>query len=188
MSQQHDYSEWQSDEPRGSEGDLSHLSHLAHKLHQAAARVAQLEDELEAAKADARLLAEVQIPELMEKVGVQDFTTSTGLRLGIDESIHGSIPKASAARAFKWLEDNGHERLIKQTFQIDFGKDEEAWARKFERDLAQRKKKLNVARKKGVHPSTLKSFVREQLESGVNIPLDIFGVHRRRTATVRLKD
>ena len=79
-------------------------------------------------------------------------------------------------------------RLIKRLFSIEFGREEEKWADKFERDCKQRKKQLHLKRKKFVHPQTLQAFIRGQLEEGVAVPLDIFGVFRQRFVKVALPD
>ena len=127
-----------------------------------------------------------RLPDLMDELELSEFTTMGGVKLKLAENIRGSIPAATAEDAFAWLEEHGHDRLIKRTFQIEFGKDQEAWANKFERDCAQRKRQLNIKRKKGVHPQSLHAFVREQLEEGVAIPMQIFGVFRQRYVRVTL--
>jgi hypothetical protein len=38
---------------------------------------------------------------------------------------------------------------------------------------------------RGVHAQTLKAFVREMMESGATIPLDLFGVHMGRKAVIK---
>ncbi len=85
------------------------------------------------------------------------------------------------------VEDNKNGKLIKRTFAIEFGKGDEKWADKFERDCAQRVKPLNIKRKKGVHSGTLQAFIKKALEEGVDIPLDVFGAYRQRFAKIKMK-
>lgn len=167
---------------------LAQIGATAQEQKRAEAEVARLEEALTKAKENLRDIAERRLPELMDAAEAADFTTKDGLKVVIAETIRGSIPKANEARAFKWLEDHDHPHLIKRQFTIEFGKDQEAWAKKFEGDLAKRKKPLNVKRKNSVHPATLQSFIREQLEKGVDIPLDVFGAFRQRVAKVIVKD
>lgn len=183
----YDYSEFEKKAAPVGDNMLARLAGLAADQAHAEARVTRLDEELKQAKETLRHIAENQMPELMEEVGMETFATTDGLEIKIGSKIRGSIPAASAPAAFKWLEENGHERLIKRTFTIDFNKDEEKWANKFERDLAQRKKPLAVKRKKAVNPQTLCAFVRGQLEEGVAIPMDTFGVYRQRFSTVKIK-
>lgn len=167
---------------------MARISGLAGDQAHAEARVLSLSEELKEAKEIVRHISENQMPELMEEAGMEEFTTSDGLvRIQIKGVIRGSIPKATEEVAFKWLEEHGDGELIKRQFTIDFGKGDDKWADKFERDLRQRKRPLNVRRKKAVHPQTLVAFVRERLEQGIPIPMNVFGVHRQRFSKVTVK-
>ena len=183
----YDYSEYKEEPPKAGDNILSRIAGKARDQLHAEARVAQLTEELKQAKESLRYISENQLPKLMENAEHSEDITVDGINIKIKEAIRGSIPKATELVAFKWLEDNGHERLIKRQFIIEFGKEEDKWANKFERDCAQRKKALNLKRKKSVHPGTLQAFVRSQLEEGVAIPMNEFGVFRQRFAKVVTK-
>jgi len=167
---------------------LATLSQLADEQKQAEAEVARLEEELRSAQAKLRDLAEHRLPNLMNECGMREFTTKDGIKIKVVEKIRGSIPEAHATRAFAWLEEHGHDNLIKREFKIEFGKDEEGWAKKFQADLAKRKRPLKVQLKRAVHPSTLASFVNEQLADGVDFPMEMFGVHQQRSSKIEFKD
>jgi hypothetical protein len=103
--------------------------------------------------------------------------TEDGIKVEIKETLRASIAQGDMeqqAKAFKWLEDQGHGHLIKQEFNILFGKSEEKWAKQFEGQLKRRKKPLNAKRKKSVHHGTLAAFLTEQLKKGVEVPLPLF--------------
>lgn len=180
-----DYSEFKDDVKIG-DNVLAQLTGLVQDLAHSEARAAKLEEELKQAQEKSRHLKENLLPELLEQVGMTSFETPDFV-VGLKDEIFGSIPKAQEDTAFKWLEEHGHENLIKRQFVIDFGKDEEAWAKKFQADLAKRKKKVNSKTKRTVHPQTLRAFIREQMETGTAIPLDVFGVHRRKVASIKVK-
>ncbi len=185
---EHDYTEY-----KDGPGDnmLAAIVGLARDQKAAELEVARLETDLKKAKERLVDISEHQLPDLMDKAELGDFTTKEGITIEIDERIRASIAKQDLKRqaaAFNWLESNGHEGLIKRQFVIEFNRDDERWANKFERDLRQRKKPLNVKRKKEVHSSTLVSFVKEQLGQGVQIPLKTFGVMRQRFAKVGTKE
>lgn len=189
VTEVYDYSAFKDDEIPVGANLLARISGLAADQLQAEARVLQLTEDLKQAVEHLRHIAENQMPQLMEEAGGMDhFSTREGLEVKIKTAIRGSIPKANETEAFEWLEDNDHAELIKRNFIIDFGKAEEKWADKFERDLAQRKKPLNVKRKRTVNANTLKAFVKTALEDGVPIPMDVFGVFRQNFATVKLKE
>jgi len=146
-------------------------------------------EQLVEAKAALRDVAEIRMPQLLDdaSLGLSTIITPVGHVIKIMEVIRGSIPKANEVAAFKWLEDNGNGKLIKRTFAIEFGKGDEKWADKFERDCGQRKRPLNIKRKKMVHPQSLQAFIRQQLLEGVAIPMQTFGVFRHRISKVTTK-
>ena len=160
---------------------LAELSLLADRQAEAALRVAELERQLEEARDQLRDISERQLPEKMDELGMEEFKTRSGLRIRIKEAIRTSIPKTRQAEAFEWLRQNGYGGLIKRVVAVKFGKGEDEVAEKLARELAQGHEVDDNA---SVHPSTLRSFVTEQLTSGVDIPLDLFGVHRQRTSVI----
>lgn len=175
-------------EDRGA-GDniLAQLSGLAMDQKRAEAAVAQAEEALATAKAELKRISEQEIPDLMDKAEMTDYTTKDGIKIKIKEKVHGSIPKDKEAQAFDWLKENKHDDLIKREFKIQFGKNDEAWANKFLADLNKRKRPLAFELKRTVHPSTLSSFVAGQLEQGVDFPMDTFGVFRKRSSVIEVK-
>ena len=78
-----------------------------------------------------RALSTKTIPDLMDTLGISKFTTTGGHEVSIREFVRGSIPKARTDEAITWLNENGHERLVKQQCVIDFGREDEAWAKQF---------------------------------------------------------
>ncbi len=187
MTKEHDYSEFQ-DAPVG-ENLMARIQGLAQEQMSAETRIANLEEQLMEARAALRDVKEVRLPELLDEadLGLSIITTPAGHRVELAVAIRGSIPGPKETEAFRWLEEHENGKLIKRTFNIEFGKNDEAWASKFERDCAQRKRPLNIKRKKGVHPQTLQAFVRQQLDEGVDFPMDLFGVFRQRFAKVTIK-
>lgn len=166
-----------------SGGELSQLSQLAELQAAAASKVAQLEAQLNSAREELKDIAERQVPELMDQVGVAEFKTASGLKIKIDETIRASIPKAKAPLAFAWLKANGHAGLIKRVVSVAFGKGEDEKAEALHHRLQGDFEVDDVA---NVHPSTLAAFVREKLREGEELPLDLFGVHRQRIAKIEV--
>ena len=83
--------------------------------------------------------------------------------------------KSKIDEALDWLRNNNHGDLIKNTVSIDYARGEDNAAEKMKQDL--RTQGQSFTDKTGVHPQTLKAFVREQTESGKNLPLDLLGAH-----------
>lgn len=182
MTQQEDFGAYADYTQAQDDGNaLAELSLLADRQAEAALRVAELEKQLEEARDRLRDISERQLPEKMDELGMEEFKTRTGLRIRIKEAIRTSIPKARQAEAFEWLRQNGYGGLIKRIVAVKFGKGEDEVAEKLARDLANGHEVDDTA---SVHPSTLRSFVTEQLTNGVDLPLDLFGVHRQRTSVI----
>jgi len=184
----HDYSEFE-DESDSKIGDnvLGSLHSIAKDYLLAERAVEHFESELDAAKARFRILKEQTLPKALEDAGNLEDITIDGLKIEREIKLRGSIPADKKAEAFEWLEENGHGKLIKRKFTIEFGKDEETWANKFQKDCEKRKKALAMKRDKAVHPSTLVAFLKSELESGTDIPLETFGVFRQNFAKVTAK-
>ncbi|QYW02137.1 hypothetical protein CPT_Sonora_034 [Stenotrophomonas phage Sonora] len=169
--------------PAAAEGELARLTALAEDQARAEAEVARLEAELGKARDRLRDVAERQVPELMDGIGIESFKTSTGLKIEIAETIRASISVANAPRAFAWLREHGHAALIKRGISLAFGKGQDEKADLLVKELEE--KGLDVEDKTSVHPSTLASFVRENLRDGKEIPLDLLGVHRQRVSKIK---
>lgn len=166
---------------------LQQLSNLAENQRQIENDIQSHTEKLEKLKKDLQDVSERKIPELMDKVEMKEFVTSKGLKICIEEHLRANIPKPRMGEAVKWLDDNGHEKLVKRKFVINFQKEDEAWANKFAADLRKRKKPVDCQEEKSIHHRTLSAFVKEQLEAGVDVPLDVFGVFRQRVSTVEVK-
>ena len=88
--------------------------------------------------------------------------------------------------AFKWLRENGLGDLIKNEITVSFGRNEDNKASQYA-VLAQGQGYEPVQKLK-VEPMTLKALVRERLESGQEMPSDLFNVFSgNRTKVTRSK-
>lgn len=167
-------------------GDLATLTNLATQQRAAEMAVEAAEAVLSKAQAVLKDISERTIPTLMKSLGLKEFKTAGGFTITIKEQLRVSVPKHRAQEAVEWVEANGGADLVKRAFHISFGRDEESWAAKFERDLKQRKKPVNVSRSNKVEPSTLKAFLEGKLKAGVDVPLDKFGGFLQEQAIVDL--
>jgi hypothetical protein len=163
-----------------SNDSLAKISRLAVELRLAKAQVEDAENALKLAKDQMVQIAEYDLPEAMAAVGMGEVRLSDGTRVSVSDNIFARITDANQQAAFEWLNEHGHGNLIKREFKIGFGRDQEQWAADFETVLGTQG--VSYDRKQTVHPSTLKSFVKGQLEDGVEIPEDVFGVHRKSVA------
>jgi hypothetical protein len=97
-----------------------------------------------------------------------------------------SIPAAKKEDAFTWLRKNGLGDLIKNEITVAFGRNEDNKAMAYA-TLAQGQGYEPIQKLK-VEPMTLKALVRERLESGQEMPSDLFNVFAgNRTKITRSK-
>jgi hypothetical protein len=175
----HDYSEHV--QPQSEDG-LAQLSRLAEEQLERQKAVAAAEAELEKRKDELRDIQEVTIPELMEELGIETFTTSNGLKVSVKEDIRASILAANKAQAFQWLRDNGHSAIIKRIVKVQFGMGEDEQAEQAIEALGD----LPVEDESNVHWQTLCRFARELLSEGQEIPEELFSVHRQRVSKIKV--
>ncbi len=165
--------------------DMSEITKLAERQWEAQKKFDQLEKDLEAAKNELERLSEVLVPDKMEELGLEEITTSSGIMVSVSEKVRGGLLKENRPKGFAWLEENGHGAIIKSEVVVSFGRKELQDANKLVEELRKDKKLASLERE--VHHSTLDAFIREQLEKGKKIPLDIFSVMRQRISQVKIK-
>jgi len=181
MTEAHDYSDYAEET---DDDKLAQLSRLALQQQDAEKRVAEAKAVLDEAQAELNSLKDVTIPELMLGLGIKKVQTACGLTVIVKEQLRVSVPKAKKVAAYAWLDENGASPLLKRAFQITFSKEELAWAAKFERDCKQRKKPLHIERTLTVASASLKKFLTESLEEGVDVPLELFGAYHQKESKI----
>lgn len=155
--------------------ELSRLSDMVDEMMAIRARIAQLELELQKNQIRQKDFEEVQVPSLMEQIGLTSLRTTNGFKVELDVQPKASITEANREMAMCWLEDNGHGGLIKRTVTVAFNRDQEKEARALVAEIEP--KYGAVKEKKEVHPQTLQAFVKGQIAEGAALPLDLFSVH-----------
>lgn len=152
---------------------LGELSALSAQMRDAERAVEEADAALKARKADLRRIAEEDIPTLMAELGVSKLVLETGETVSVGLEVYAAIPEAAAAEAFKWLQDNGHGGMIKTVVSVHFNREEWENARALQTRLTDEGLEVDLDQK--IHTGTLKSWLKEQLQSGANVPLDLFG-------------
>ena len=139
--------------------------------------IRQKEAELKELKALRFKLLTQQIPELMQEYDLESITCKTGMTIKLADYISGSLPKDETERAvaFKWLERNDGDGIIKSEVITAFGRDDLDRAK----DLEQRIKSQGYAAslKESVHPQTLYAWCRERLREGKQVDFDTLGLN-----------
>lgn len=164
---------------------LSAMTTLARALLDAEQGVKDAESALTAAKEKARMLREETIPSAMQELGLKSMVLETGQQLKIMQDVYASIPEDNKIQVYNWLDANQFGGLIKTKITVELGKGEKEQALKLFFEL--QKREFDVAFGQGVHPQTLKAFLKEQISNGSDIPLDLFGARPIWTAKLSQK-
>jgi len=134
-----------------------------------------IEEKLNKVKEQERFLSEHAIPSLMQSSGISMIKLEDGTEVKVTPYYYAKISEDKKEAAFAWLRENGFGDLIKNNISLDFAMNQDSEANNL---VAQLKAKgYNVFQSTTVHSSTLKAFVKEQINEGKGLPEDLFGIY-----------
>ena len=144
------------------------------KLKQKEDEIAALEEQLKAKKAEADDIGSRVIPELLAEQGLSEIKLADGSKVSVKKEYRCTLPKDESKRAqcYQWLRDQGLEDIIKNNIFVTFGKGEDNKAKQL-LDLAQ-DNGFEPQQKSDVAWATLTALFRERIESGLDMPSDVF--------------
>lgn len=158
---------------------LNDVRILAEKQKLLEEEVEALEAQVLNKKAELRKVAEEELPELLNMVGLPSITLADGSIIQVTENISASITDENRGAVMTWLRANNLEDLIKNSVTVTFGKGEDKEAERLVAKITIMAKTEDfhfgtLDQKEVVHPSTLKAFVKERLKEGLPLPADTF--------------
>ena len=154
--------------------DVNKLSDQVLKLQSLENEIKGDEEVLKNKKKSAAMLSEEIIPTMMTEMSLSSIKLADGSAVEVKPVYGASIPVSKREEAFKWLRDNGLGDLIKNEVTVSFGRNEDNKAADYA-VLAQGQGYQPIQKLK-VEPMTLKALVRERVESGKDMPSDLFNV------------
>lgn len=160
------------------------LSGLVRSLRNVEQQIADTEQHLKTLKAEKHKLSVELIPSLMDEMGVERIDVD-GVTVSRKMMVHASIPVDRREDAFSWLREQGLDDIIKNDVIVSFGKGEDNIAGDVVGMLEERG--FEPSTKTHIHPSTLRAFVKERVEKGKPIDLDMFGAFVANTAEIKRK-
>lgn len=147
------------------------------------------EEQLQKLKQAEEQLLNKDIPELLAKMRLDDFTTSSGIHVKVKREIKASLPGHERVEArmgaLRWLVDHGHGGVIKNQVSVALDRGEDSRADDLVVKL--RAEGFEVEAKKDVHASTLGALVRELVADGKIVPRDLFNLFDMRIAKLSRK-
>jgi len=162
---------------------LSSVSALGKRAKIMEKEILDLEQSLKESKEHYRKLTEEVIPEALSELGMKGFTMDDGSQITVKPFYGASIPEARRPEAYQWLRDNGFDDIIKNTVSVRFGRGEDELCARLLNLLSVQGFPAEQAEK--IEPSTLKAWVKEQVERGNVLPADLFGLFIGQKATIK---
>lgn len=168
---------------RMQEGRLDAVSRLANEAAGLEQALAEAEAAVKETTAALRKITDEHLPEALEAMGLQKFTLTDGSEIAVKPIYAASIPRDRREEAFQWLRDHEFGDLVKNNVMVTFGRGEDDIARDF----------ITLCGTQGfvpsqlekVEPMTLKAWLRERVEAGDPVPLDLFGAFISQRATIK---
>jgi hypothetical protein len=165
--------------------ELQRITALAATLKAAQAHATALADQLALAKAEVTRLEQEDLPELMREVELTEFTMEDGSTVKVVDEVDCAIAEERRQLAHDWLVKNEFGGLIKTILVVSYDRGDVAKAREDVLEIMKLTGR-DVALGEKVHPATLKSFVKEQMEAGKTLPQNLFGIHSYAKAKIAL--
>ena len=162
---------------------LGRISSLSNQVIDLDKTISEQEAVLKTTKEKRRQLTEDLIPAVMTEYGISEVTLSNGGKVSVKKFYSCTILADRTEKAFDWLRENGHDGLIKHRITVDFTRDKDDQALRVKKELED--KGLYPGDKEWVEPSTLRGFAREQVESGSDLPGDLFNLFIGERATIK---
>lgn len=147
---------------------LKEISENAKALEALIAQQRKKEAELDEIKQQVEIISGTVLPQLMSDIQMKEFTLESGTKVAYITIYKGKIPEASKVEAFKYLEDTKNDGIIKNILEVRFDRDQNEAAKQ----LAQAAMDQGIGQVKidqTVHPKTLESFIKDQIEAGVDM-------------------
>ena len=157
-----------------TDNDKKSLSNQVEKLKNLEDHILAKEEELKTLKQQADVVSGEVIPTMMLELNISTLKLADGSAVEVKPVYGASISAEKKEEAFEWLRSNGLGDLIKNEVTVSFGRNEDNKAIAYA-TLAQGQG-FQPSQKLKVEPMTLKALVRERLESGKEMPTELFNV------------
>ena len=154
--------------------EVTTISEECKKLKNIQDEIERTEESLKNLKTIADDIGSRVIPELLAEQGLSSLKLADGSSVTVKREYRCTLPKDVDRReaAHKWLRDNELGDIIKNNVSVTFGRGEDDKAEQL----------LNLAAENGFNPqqksdvawNTLTALFQERVESGLDMPSDVF--------------
>ena len=169
----------------GKTENIQSLADQVERLSTLQQEIEKQEDALKQKKKNFEHLSAEVIPTMMAEMGLSHLKLMDGSSVDVKPNYSASITIANKDAAFQWLRDNNLGDIIKNEISVSFGRNEDNKAADYASLASERG--FSPTQKLKVEPMTLKALVRERLESGKEMPTELFNVFVGNKTTIKRK-
>ena len=166
-----------------NDDQLSGIGGLAKRAKLLEKEIEEIESVVKERKEQLSKLLEDTIPAALSELGMKSFKMEDGSSIEVKPFYSATIKDANRAAAYEWLREHNFDDIIKNTVSVRFGRGEDELCDGLLNLL--REKNYPVEQAQKIEPQTLKAFVREQIERGSELPMEMFGVYVGSKATIK---
>lgn len=158
---------------------LDRIKETAKRVRELESKKSDIEEDLRSINKQIKELTERVLVKMMLDANMTSFVLEgdgnhPSLKFNKTTLYGAKIPEDKEIEAFAWLHDQGHGDIVKTQISVALGMGERDLAEQVEHAIADAG--ADFSSKLTVHSSTLKSFVKTEVEAGRAIPMDLFGV------------
>ena len=154
--------------------NIKSLADEVKKLRDLEDEVKADEEALKNKKQNVEIISGEIIPTLLSEMGLSSIKLADGSAVDVKPYYAANISSKNREAAYNWLRENGLGDIIKNEISVSFGRNEDNKAATYA-NLA-KSQGFEPTQKLKVEPMTLKALVRERIENGKEMPMDIFNV------------
>ena len=162
---------------------LDKVARLANEASGLQEKVARQEKDLIDAKKALRKVTDELLPDALEDLNLEKVVMKDGSEISVNPIYGASIPRDRLAEAYDWLRQHGDGDIIKNNVTVTFAKGEDLDAQAFMVMCDDQGFSPQQAEK--IEPMTLKGWLREKVETGQAIPMDLFGAYISQRAKIK---
>lgn len=158
--------------------DVAAIRKKALELRDSYLQKADLESQLKDLSRKITVVERDELPSMFTQAGVSSITVEADGNhpafVAERTTVYtAKIPDEKRQDAFQWFEQQGHGDLVKSHIDIIFGMQEHEERLRVMKLLSDNK--VEYYTNESVHHSTLKAFVKRELQAGRIIPMDLLG-------------
>jgi len=154
--------------------NIKSLADQIKKLRALEDKVKADEESLKNKKKEIERISGEVIPTMLSEMGLSSLKLADGSAVDVKPYYMANISIVNREAAYGWLRSNGLGDIIKNDIIVSFGRNEDNKAAEYA-NLA-KGQGYQPTQKLKVEPMTLKALVRERIENGKDMPMDIFNV------------